>query len=517
MADNCLLLGDDIFGWEPGRLVAVESRAGLITGLHFPAVADLPPLLARFAPDAVQDCRGRLVLPGLIDAHVHAIATGMALLSPQLNSCATLEQVAAAIEQEASGGREFIRLTGLDLSRLVAEDSTQLDRSWLDAQLPGHALFLKSVEGHSGWFNTLAWQRLAVDGVLAACGVAAEEQQAMYRSGRVFGAAYEELTTPLYDSYSREERREAMALVQRQALAAGLVGLHCLEGYGRHRRDDFQMILDLDGDELDLVLYCRDSTPQLALELGVPRFGGCWCVDGAIGAHTAAISGEYVSKPGCCGELYFSTDQLAQWLGQGLMRGLQPCLHAIGGRALDQALAALNSHAAACDLPALRPRVDHFVCGTPQLAQRAAALGAVSAMQPAFDARWGGVEGGYALRLGPQRALDTNPVGTMQQAGLHVAGSSDSYITPLDPLGGIRAAMQHHNPQHRVSFEAAVRLFSADAAYVAHQEQRRGSIAPGYQADFTVVAGDRSLDGAQVALVVRGGRCVHRAGASTVN
>jgi predicted amidohydrolase YtcJ len=293
------------------------------------------------------------------------------------------------------------------------------------------------------------------------------------------------------------------------AHAAGLVGLHCLEGYGDFRRQDFELILELDKrDDIDLTLYCRDSNPALAKDLAVPRFGGCWCLDGAIGAHSAALAEPYFDKPESRGELYFSDAEITAWLESGLREGMQVCVHAIGERALAQAVDSLESLAPGYDLRAMRPRVDHFVMGTPELAHRAASCGAISAMQPAFDATWGGPDGGYATRLGPDRALRSNPVGQMISAGLCVAGSSDSYITPLDPLGGIRAAMNHHNSAQRVDFETAVGLFSEQGARMAHQEDTRGRIAPGFQADFTVVSGDRSLDGAEVEMTVKSGRPV---------
>jgi predicted amidohydrolase YtcJ len=231
-------------------------------------------------------------------------------------------------------------------------------------------------------------------------------------------------------------------------------------------------------------------------------------VDGAIGAHSAAVGAPYCDKPHHCGELYHSDGDLTAWIESGLKLGMQVCVHAIGDRALEQVIAIYERLAPSYDLHALRPRIDHFILATDDMARRAAALGCGSAMQPAFDARWGGAGGGYALRLGPERALQTNPVGGMLRAGLPVGGSSDSYITPLDPLGGIRAAMHHHNPEQRVGFDTAVELFTWRAAWLAHQEHERGRLAPGYQADFTVVDGDRSLDGAAVAATVKAGRIV---------
>jgi predicted amidohydrolase YtcJ len=302
-----------------------------------------------------------------------------------------------------------------------------------------------------------------------------------------------------------------MELVITEAKRVGLVGLHCLEGYGERKRDDFELILELDKrSDIDLTLYCRDSTPLVAHELGQSRFGGCWCVDGAIGAHSAAVTIPYCDKPGHCGELYHSDAKLEAWIRSGLDLGMQVCVHAIGDRALEQVITIYEGLAAEYDLHAIRPRLDHFILGSEEQARRAAALGCGSAMQPAFDARWGGADGGYAKRLGAERALQTNPVGTMHRAGLPVAGSSDSYITPLDPLAGIRAAMQHHNTEHRVDFETAVELFTWRGAWLAHQESERGRIAAGHQADFTVVdgatgRGSHALDAASVGLTIKSG------------
>ena len=188
---------------------------------------------------------------------------------------------------------------------------------------------------------------------------------------------------------------------------------------------------------------------------------------------------------------------------------MQVCNHAIGDRAIDQILDVYEELAQRYDLGPLRPRIDHFVLGSEQQAKRAASLGLCCAMQPAFDAAWGGADGGYAKRLGAARALQSNPVGMAVRSGFRIAGSSDAYITPLDPLGGIRAAMYHHNPELRVDFDTAVRLFSEDAAYLAHQEESRGQIAPSYLADFTVVDGSRMMTEASVWATVKGGKVVY--------
>ncbi len=506
------LLCDNIFGFPEGQLAAVGLRGGRINdvGLIDPQAVDS--LVANSGPTML-DCRGKLLLPGLIDAHVHAIATGMLMLTEDVRSVRGLGALEAAIRAEAAKGKPAVRLGGLDRSTWPAAELARLDQRWLDQQADGRPMFIKSIEGHSGWYNSAAWRQLGVDAVLPQCGVQQGEAQEMRRTGRVHGRAYEELTTPVYDTFSFEERREGMRLVLQEAARVGLTGIHCLEGYGNYRRHDFELIMELDGRGCDLTLYARDDTPQLAAELGLTRFGGCWCVDGAIGAHSAAVSAPYADCDGthCCGDLYFDDATLTAWIEAGLSCGMQVCNHAIGDRAIDQVLRVYEQLGARYDLPALRPRIDHFVLGNEAQARRAAQLGLCGAMQPAFDAAWGGVDGGYAKRLGAERALQSNPIGMAVRSGFRIAGSSDAYITPLDPLGGIRAAMYHHNPELRVDFDTAVRLFSEDAAYLAHQEGARGRIAPGFQADFTAVNGDRTMQGATVAATVKSGAVVYTA------
>jgi predicted amidohydrolase YtcJ len=504
------IIADRVYGSPAGSLQLIRLSLGEITSIT-DITAEEAHLVLAAGHAATLDLRGLTLLPGLIDAHVHAIASGMLLLGADLHDATTLEQVAAAAQAGSAAAGDYIRLGGLDLSRLVAADAARLDRVWLDALAPARPLIIKSVEGHSSWFSSVAWERLGIGAVLEQCAVPRAEAARMWQSGRVYGEAYEKLANPIYDTYTAQERREGLRRVLERAAQAGLTGIHCLEGYGARRREDFELIRELDGSSCHLTLYARDDNPRLARELGLTRFGGCWCVDGAIGSHTAALSESYADQPGCLGDLYYSTPELSAWIEAGLAAEMQVCVHAIGDRALEQVVGIYEQLAGRYDLARLRPRVDHFILGTTGLAQRAARLGLCSAMQPAFDARWGGTDGGYATRLGPQRALQTNPVGGMLRAGLRVAGSSDSYITPLDPLGGIRAAANHHNPEQRIDLDTAVELFTSNAAYLAHQEQHRGKLVPGYSADFTAVSGELGSAQQAVACTIVAGRVVYRA------
>jgi predicted amidohydrolase YtcJ len=75
-----------------------------------------------------------------------------------------------------------------------------------------------------------------------------------------------------------------------------------------------------------------------------------------------------------------------------------------------------------------------------------ARLGVVASVQPAFDRLWGGESGMYAERLGLPRGTGLNPFAAMAAAGIEIALGSDSPVTPLDPWGSVRAAVDHRTP-----------------------------------------------------------------------
>jgi predicted amidohydrolase YtcJ len=118
--------------------------------------------------------------------------------------------------------------------------------------------------------------------------------------------------------------------------------------------------------------------------------------------------------------------------------------------------------------------------------RRLHAWGMVASVQPAFDAAWGGDTGMYAERLGPDRAAATNPFAGLADAGVALALGSDAPVTPLDPWGGVYAAVDHRTPG------SGLRPFDAfDAAthggwHAARAEHPDGPLAAGAPAHLAL-------------------------------
>ena len=88
-----------------------------------------------------------------------------------------------------------------------------------------------------------------------------------------------------------------------------------------------------------------------------------------------------------------------------------------------------------------------------------------------------------------------NALGSAKRAGATLVGGDDSPVCALSPLAGMRAATRHHNPSEALSVQAALLMYTYDAARFGHAENETGRLAPGYAADFVVLEGDPIASG----------------------
>ena len=168
-------------------------------------------------------------------------------------------------------------------------------------------------------------------------------------------------------------------------------------------------------------------------------------------------------------------------------RGMQVAMHACGDAAIDLFLAAVETGQK--ENPGIRHRIEHFELPRYDQVERCKELGVILSMQPAFDWFWGGPEGDYAYTMGPEGWQNANPVGWAIKAGLLVAGGSDSGVTPLDPLLGIHAALNHRSPKQRVDLAQALAMFTENGAAAARLDDR-GRLEVGLRGDIVVLRED---------------------------
>ena len=439
------------------------------------------------AADRTVDLPGTTIVPGFIDAHVHLSGTGLVLDGLDLSQAGSRGALLEATRNhlETHGGR----LLGIGMDEARWSDPTYPSLDDLDA-LSAEPVVLLRVDGYLSLVNTAT---LKSSGALELEGV---ERDAMGEpTGVVRGEANAHLQRWYFESLSDLEIRDAHLRATRLASERGVTCVHEMAIPDKRGRRDHEVLMAMRTEfPVEVIMYIADRDVPYVIGRGLPTIGGDLFLDGSIGARTAALLDPYQGEQGR-GDLAYDDDELAEFAHNAHLAGLQVGMHVIGDAAIEQALRvwervyqALGSRDRR-HFRARRHRLEHFEMASPERVERAAALGLAISIQPSFDAAWGHQGGMYEQRLGAQRARTMNPFRTMVERGLEVGGGSDSPVTPLDPMLGIWALENHHDPAQRMSREEAVRLFTIGAARLAHLE-KRGRLEPGASADFGAYEAD---------------------------
>jgi predicted amidohydrolase YtcJ len=463
------------------RARGVLVRDGLVEQLIDGVPAGLPREVE------VIDCGGAALLPGLHDCHVHLTDTGLLAGPYDMRDCADvgsmLRRVGELCAKQAASDPLY---AGNFDEQLIAERRPPT-RTELDRIAPDRPVVLTRVDGHSSVINSAALHALevgALEGV--------ERDEAGAPTGRLRAQANSAAQHGVFARLSIASKRAADERAAGIALRAGITTAHnVIVGDAPLERLEAQYRSDA-GLPLRVISKTCSTDVRKVKRLGRRVFGGDIFLDGSIGSRTAAVGHAYRDGAGD-GILYFTREQLTDLFDEAAEAGLSLGVHAIGDRAIEEAIAAWEAVIATRGpLADVRPSIDHFEIATRDQIVRAARCGMLLSVQPAFDHLWGGEDGMYARRLGEPIATTMNLFASEKLAGCVICGGSDSPVTPFSALLGIHALMNHHVVAERFNATDALRAYSADAAKLSFDELRRGIIAPGFDADFTIV--ERSPD-----------------------
>ncbi|SFK71952.1 amidohydrolase [Geodermatophilus ruber] len=469
-----LLVTGVTIGDAPGR--AVQVRDGRIAWVG--AAADAPP------SDRVVAGEGALLTPAFVDAHVHATATGLALTGLDLHPSPSLRAAVESIGGHVRSAPPGIVLgTGWDETGWP--EGRGLTRHDLDAVVGDRPAYLARVDVHSATVSTALLDR--VPGIADLPGFAPE--------GWLRLDAHHAVRRAAYAAVGAGRRRAAQRATRAAAAALGIGSLHEMAGPEVSGAEDLAGLLELAAAEPgpQVVGYWGELAERGGLEvvrdLGLAGAGGDLFCDGALGSHTAALSRPYADRPGTSGALRFDTASLVHHVRACTVAGIQAGFHCIGDAAVRQVLDAVGvvvAELGGAAVRACRHRLEHLEMVEDEAISRMRAWGMVASVQPAFDAAWGGDSGMYAERLGVERARATNPFADLSDAGVALALGSDAPVTPLDPWGGVHAAVDHRTPA------SGLRPFDAfDAAthggwHAARAEHPVGPLAVGAPASLAL-------------------------------
>ena len=425
------------------------------------------------------DLEDAWVAPAFVDAHVHATSTGLALTGMDLTGAPSLAVALDRVAEAAKAARGGVLLgTGWD------------DTAWPEGRPPTAAELDRASYGGVVYLARTDVHSAVASSALLAAAPEARGAAGFLGDGLVRQQAHHLVRRAAYAAVSPAQRRAAQTATLDRAAALGIACVHECGGPDIGGEEDFRALLALEHG-VDVLGYWGELAEQggvvRARELGAIGAGGDLFADGALGSHTACLSHAYQDEA-TSGHAYLSAEQVARHVAACTAAGLQAGFHAIGDAALTAVLDGIAAAAAEVGLAAVRAarhRIEHAELLTPEHVAAMAAHGVVASVQPAFDARWGGPDGMYVVRLGPERAATMNPYAALASAGVALALGSDAPVTPLDPWGTVRAAVQHRTPGFGLSARAA---FSAHTrgGWRAARVDGVGELTPGAPATFAV-------------------------------
>ena len=481
-----------------GRIIflGASDEARRIAGENIPAV----------------DLKGRAAFPGFIDSHVHFWRSGLMDQMVDLRPARTIAGIQRALHEKARMIPEGQLLMGRGWSDTVLEEQRYPTRHDLDQAAPNHIVYLLHRNGHSCGLNSRAIDWLKLDANTP--GVERESE-----TGKPAGPLREKIAfsaqNRLMTLLTPEVRRNCLSIISQHAVEGGVTTVHCLEGgriEGDPDVDDF--LANQDQLPVSTVLYYQITDFERVRSLGLPRIGGCVLIDGSPAAHTGALYEPYSDNPETCGPEYFTQKDLNEWVLRSHQAGMQITVHATCERAIGQMLAAYECALRAFPRADHRHRIDHFYFPTRDQVWKAAQLGVCAGVQPYFAEIFHDM---YQQRLGSERAKRTHPYRWFLDAGVWAGGGSDSFVTPVRPIWGIHAAVNHYCAEQRVSPLEAVTMFTRNSAYIGFEENEAGTLKIGKRGDVVVVSDDilkvapAEIKNIQVEMTISKGRVTYQA------
>ena len=522
--------------WGGGRILAAGSRE------EAEAFAD--------AGTRRIDARGRTVLPGFFESHLHIGLGGAELSHLQIGGVKGAHKLAEAVQAFAANdpGLPVILAQGADYA-LLGRPMTRAD---LDAVLPDRPLALMAHDHHTVWANTAALVatdllrgRACPPGhevVMAPDGTATGELREFEAFAPIMALAGEaRLNLGIATGEEPEPYpSEAEMAADAAKVAAGL--RHCA-AHG------ITSVVTMDGNRYTLDLLARlRAAGALCARVKVPfhfkphmdlaaldrasrmarDFDDEWLqsgfvkmfMDGVIDSGTAFMLQDYPGRPGHRGEPLFAPEAFARIAADADRRGLQIAVHAIGDGAVRTVLDGYAAARAANGRRDARHRIEHIELIDRSDIARLAALDVVASLQPPHPP--GAMD--FPLQptldlIGAARWGDAYLCRTLREAGVRVAFASDWPVADVSVLRGVQAAMTRPaypgGASERSSLMEALHAYTAGGAWAARRDHVTGMLSPGLAADLVMLDGDieavagEEIGALGVAMTVCGGRVTH--------
>jgi predicted amidohydrolase YtcJ len=521
-ATEQILYNGKIYTCNPAQ---PEAQAVAIAGDKIVAVGTFSAVKTKVGTNAVLiDLKGRFLLPGLVDSHIHAIKGGERLLTADLNDeLLPSEELAAFAENALQTGKgvrgDALYITGIHSTMWSSIDI--LDSIFNTGKYRERPVLLLGADGHTAWCNRILLNRAGINKSFMQ-GLAKSEQkyygvgEDLEPNGFLAENAIQNVNsvlppgevTPYKSALNGVNHLNSLGITAWLDPATGNIqqGLHNEELSTYHRLAKKKLlsahvvavvVADANKNvfpqvQVLKILRRRFSRPKNVSVVGFKIFA-----DGVLEfpTQTAAISIPYKNSSSL-GSLMVDPDKLKEFVVGADKSGLLVHIHAIGDRAVSKSLDAIGEARKVNGNKTIPHSITHLQIVKPEDANRFAGLNVLASMQ----LLWATADR-YTVDL-VKPYIDSTlyscqyPAGSLIRAGASVCGASDWPVSSANPFEAISTAETRKGPlgilngTECVSRADMIKAYTINAAKVLLMDNVIGSIEPGKQADFVLVDKD---------------------------
>jgi len=498
---------------------AVAVRGDRIVAVGDAADRDLADLVGHGTE--VVDLRGRALLPGFQDAHIHPAFAGVTMIGCNLIGAATLDEALARIGSYAAEhpDKEWIAGSGW---RMEWFDHGTPSRELLDQFTGGRPAYLTNRDGHGAWASTRALELAGID---AQTPDPPDGRIERHADGSAQGTLHEGAATLVgrhVPAVTFDERLSGLLLAQEHLHARGITAWQdAIVGEYLGSADPLPVYLAAaeagtltarvqgalwwdrgrGGEQLPDLLARREKGQTGRFRANTVKI----MQDGVTESFTAGMIEPYLDSCGCQtanrGLSHVDATQLREYVTLLDAAGFQVHLHAIGDRAVRESLDAIEAARAANGVSDQRHHIAHLQVMHPDDVPRFAALGVTANVQALWAAHEPQMDELTIPFIGPERAARQYLFGDLLRSGARLAGGSDWAVSSANPLRAIQVAVNRTLPGstggaaepllpgQRLSLAEALATYTTGSAYVNHLDET-GAIEVGKLADLVVLDRD---------------------------
>ena len=426
----------------------------------------------------------RALIPTFCDTHQHFAS--FALFNAGLNVMeAKSNTEILEMAREFYNRSDAKTLIAFGASPYSVEEKSLVSREELDKVCPDKPFFMVKYDGHACVVNTVLLKQIE-DKCKGLRGYHPD-------SGEMNQEAFFAVSDHITASIPVPELIRDMMLAVNYEASLGIGMVHSVSGVGFPKDLDIRMETWFArgiSSGFQIRVFPQKFDAEKAAKFNLGRVGGCFqcALDGCFGSTDAALLAPYSNDASNSGVLYYTDKEVTEFCKAANRAGMQIELHAIGDRAFTQAATAIKAALDDCPRDDHRHGIIHACLTTEESRKICADYHIQLPMQVSFD-NWRQEPAEYTEEiLGSERNASLNPVRTMKDMGCTIGFGSDGPCTDPNPIVWLHKAVNHSNPNERVSIQDALRMSTYNGYWISFDEKERGSLEVGKIADMVILS-----------------------------